>query len=180
MMRPLLAFSDAVDWLTEQIGQTLKWLILFATLISAGNALIRYTFHNSSNAWLEIQWYLFAAMFMLGAGYALKYGEHVRVDVLFSKMSPRTQALVDVFGTILFLLPTALIIGWLSIPMVVNSYKIHEYSSDAGGLLRWPVKIMIPAGFFLLALQGFAELFKKIAVVLGIREPGKLYERPVQ
>jgi TRAP-type mannitol/chloroaromatic compound transport system permease small subunit len=95
-------------------------------------------------------------------------------------MSPRTQAWVDVIGTIFFLLPTALIIGWLSIPMVVNSYKIHEYSSDAGGLLRWPVKIMIPAGFFLLALQGFAELFKKIAVVLGIREPDKPYERPVQ
>lgn len=179
-MRPLLAFADAVDWLTEQVGQTLKWLVLIATVISTANALVRYALHNSSNAWLEIQWYLFAAMFMLGAGYALKYGEHVRVDVIFSQMSPRTQAWVDVFGTIFFLMPTALIIGWLAIPMVVNSYHIHEYSSDAGGLLRWPVKLVIPLGFFLLALQGLAEIVKKTAIGLGIREPGKLYERPVQ
>ncbi len=180
MMRPLLAFADAVDWLTEQVGQALKWLILFATLISTANALIRYGLHTSSNAWLEIQWYLFAAMFMLGAGYALKYGEHVRVDVLFSKLSPRGQTWVDIFGIIFFLLPTAVIIGWLSIPMVVNSYKIQEHSSDAGGLLRWPVKIMIPAGFALLTLQALAELVKNIAVVRGLREPAKLYERPVQ
>ena len=179
-MRLLLAFTDAVDWLTEQVGQTLKWLVLFSSLISAGNALVRYSLHTSSNAWLEIQWYMFGAMFLLGAGYALKYDEHVRVDVFFSRMSPKVQAWVDVVGGILFLMPTAIIIAWLAIPMVVNSYRIHEYSSDAGGLLRWPIKLMIPLGFGLLALQGVAEIIKRTAIALGIREPGKAYERPVQ
>ena len=179
-MRHLLRFADAVDRLDEQVGQALKWLVLFASLISAGNALMRYTIHYSSNAFLEIQWYLFGAMFLLAAGYALKHGEHVRVDVFFSKMSPRTQAWVDVVGTILFLMPMAIIIAWLSVPMVVNSIKIQEHSSDAGGLLRWPIKIMIPLGFALLALQGLAEIIKKTAIARGIREPGKAYERPVQ
>jgi TRAP-type mannitol/chloroaromatic compound transport system permease small subunit len=179
-MRHLLRFADMVDRLDEQVGQALKWLVLFASLISAGNALMRYTIHYSSNAFLEIQWYLFGAMFLLAAGYALKHGEHVRVDVFFSKMSPRTQAWVDVVGTILFLMPMAIIIAWLSIPMVVNSICIQEHSSDAGGLLRWPIKIMIPLGFALLALQGLAEIIKKTAIARGIREPGKAYERPVQ
>src|SRR5215475_11934986 len=179
-MRLLLKFADGVDALSEWIGQTMKWLVLFSSLISAGNALVRYSLHTSSNAWLEIQWYMFGAMFLLAAGYALKYDEHVRVDVFFSKMSPKTQAWVDVVGTILFLMPMAVIIAWLSIPMVVNSYKIHEYSSDAGGLLRWPIKLMIPLGFALLALQGVAEIIKKTAVARGIREPDKAYERPVQ
>jgi TRAP-type mannitol/chloroaromatic compound transport system permease small subunit len=179
-MRYLLRFTDAVDWLTEQIGQTLKWLVLASSLISAGVAFVRYGLHTGSNAWLEIQWYMFAAMFLIGAGYALKYDEHVRVDVLFSKMSPKTQAWVDVLGGIFFLLPTALIIGWLAIPMVVNSYRVHEYSNDPGGLLRWPVKIMIPIGFALLALQGVSEIIKKFLIATGRREPGKAYERPVQ
>jgi TRAP-type mannitol/chloroaromatic compound transport system permease small subunit len=179
-MQPLLRVADAIDWVSEQVGQTLKWLVLLATLICAGNALVRYTLHQSSNAWLEIQWYMFAAMFLLAAGYALKYEEHVRVDVLFSKMPPKMQAWVDVVGGILFLMPTALLIAWLSIPMVRNSIHINEMSSDAGGLLRWPVKIMIPLGFALLALQGIAEIIKKTAVALGLRQPGKAYERPVQ
>ena len=179
-MQPLLRVADAIDWVSEQIGQALKWLVLFSTLICAGNALVRYGFRQSSNAWLEIQSYMFAAMFLVAAGYALKYEEHVRVDVLFSKMSPKTQAWVDVVGGILFLMPTALLIVWLSYPMVRNSIHINEMSSDPGGLLRWPVKIMIPLGFALLALQGVAEIIKKTAVALGIREPGKAYERPVQ
>jgi TRAP-type mannitol/chloroaromatic compound transport system permease small subunit len=179
-MRHLLVFAAAVDWLTEQVGQWLKWLVLFASLISAGNALMRYTIHYSSNAWLEIQWYMFGAMFLLAAGYALKYEEHVRVDVFFSKLNPRQQAWVDVFGGIFFLMPMAVLIAWMSIPAVINSYRITEYSSDAGGLLRWPIKIMIPIGFALLALQGVAEIIKKFAVATGAREPGKPYERPVQ
>jgi TRAP-type mannitol/chloroaromatic compound transport system permease small subunit len=179
-MRHLLKLADAIDWLDEQVGQALKWLVLFASLISAGNALMRYTIHYSSNAWLEIQWYLFGAMFLLAAGYALKHGEHVRVDVLFSKMSTRTQAWVDVVGTVLFLMPMAVIIAWLAIPSVVNSFRIQEHSSDAGGLLRWPIKIMIPLGFALLAVQGIAEIIKKTAIARGIREAGKAYERPVQ
>jgi TRAP-type mannitol/chloroaromatic compound transport system permease small subunit len=179
-MRPFLKFADAVDWLDEQVGQTLKWLVLFASLISAGNALMRYTIHYSSNAWLEIQWYMFGAMFLLAAGYALKHEEHVRVDVFFSRMTPKQQAWLDVFGGIFFLMPMAVIIGWLSIPMVVNSIKIWEHSSDPGGLLRWPIKIVIPIGFALLALQGIAEIIKKYAIATGVREPGKAYERPVQ
>ena len=179
-MRLLLKFADAVDALSEWIGQWLKWLVLACSLVSAGNALVRYAFHTGSNAWLEIQWYMFGAMFLLAAGYALKHEEHVRVDALFSRFSPRTQAWIDVFGGIFFLLPVAILVTWMSIPMVVNSYRIHEMSSDAGGLLRWPVKIMIPLGFALLALQGVAEIIKKTAVGLGVRAPAKLYERPVQ
>jgi len=179
-MRGLLGFADAVDRISEGIGQALKWLVLLSSLVSAGNALVRYTLHTSSNAWLEIQWYMFGAMFLLAAGYALKYDEHVRVDVFFSRMSPRTQAWVDVVGGVLFLLPAAIVIVWMSIPMVVNSIRIWEHSSDAGGLLRWPIKIMIPIGFALLAVQGVAEIIKKIAVLRGLREPGKAYERPVQ
>jgi TRAP-type mannitol/chloroaromatic compound transport system permease small subunit len=179
-MGALLKFADGVDWISEQIGQWLKWLVLLSSLISAGNALVRYTLHTSSNGWLEIQWYMFGAMFLLGAGYALKHGEHVRVDVLYSTFTPRTQAWIDVFGTIFFLLPMAIVIAWMSIPMMVNSIRINEMSSDPGGLLRWPIKLAIPVGFLLLALQGLAELVKKIAVGLGMREPDKLYERPVQ
>jgi TRAP-type mannitol/chloroaromatic compound transport system permease small subunit len=179
-MGKLLAFSDAVDGLTEAIGQALKWLVLAASLVSAGNALFRYSFHNSSNAWLEIQWYMFGAMFLLAAGYALKHEEHVRVDVIFSRLTPRQQAWVDVVGTILFLMPAAILIGWMSIPSVVNSFRIGEMSSDAGGLLRWPMKATIPLGFGLLALQGIAEIIKKLAVATGVREPGKAYEKPVQ
>ena len=179
-MRLLLKFADGIDALSEWVGQWLKWLVLFSSLISAGNALVRYTLHTGSNAWLEIQWYMFGAMFLLAAGYALKHEEHVRVDVFYSRMTPRTQAWVDVFGGVVFLMPTALLIGWMSIPMVVNSIHINEMSSDPGGLLRWPIKICIPVGFALLALQGVAEIIKKTAVGLGLREPRQLYERPVQ
>ena len=179
-MRYLLALADAIDWVTEYLGQWLKWLVLFSSLISAFNALMRYSIHYSSNAWLEIQWYMFGAMFLLAAGYALKHEEHVRVDVFFSKMTPKQQAWLDVFGGIFFLMPMALIIAWMSIPMVVNSIRIWEHSSDPGGLLRWPIKICIPLGFGLLALQGLAEIVKKTAVARGLREPRKLYERPVQ
>jgi TRAP-type mannitol/chloroaromatic compound transport system permease small subunit len=179
-MRLALKYADAVDRLSEQIGQWLKWLVLFSSLISAGVAVVRYSLHTGSNAWLEIQWYMFGAMFLLGAGYALKHEEHVRVDIFYSRMSPRTQAWVDVFGGIFFLLPTAVIITWMSIPMVVNSISSGEYSSDPGGLLRWPIKITIPIGFALLGLQGVADIIKKVAIARGIRSPGKAYERPVQ
>jgi TRAP-type mannitol/chloroaromatic compound transport system permease small subunit len=179
-MRLLLKFADAIDALSEWIGQWLKWLVLFSSLISALNAVMRYALHYSSNAWLEIQWYMFGAMFLLAAGYALKHEEHVRVDVLFSKMTPRQQAWLDVFGGIFFLMPMAVIIAWMSIPMVLNSIRIMEHSSDPGGLLRWPIKIIIPLGFVLLAIQGVAEIIKKFAVATGVRQPGKAYERPVQ
>jgi TRAP-type mannitol/chloroaromatic compound transport system permease small subunit len=176
----LLKASRIIDAVNDRFGTLATWLVLFACLISAGNAVSRYALNMSSNAWLEVQWYMFGAMFLLAAGYALKHEEHVRVDVFFSRMTPRTQAWVDVFGGIFFLLPTAVLIGWMSIPMVVNSIRINEMSSDPGGLLRWPIKICIPLGFALLALQGVAEIIKKTAVARGLREPRKLYERPVQ
>ena len=181
-MRGPLAFADAVDRLTEWIGQWLKWLVLFSSLISAFNAMMRYTIHYSSNAWLEIQWYMFGAMFLLAAGYALKHEEHVRVDVFFSKMTPKQQAWLDVFGGILFLMPMALIIAWLSIPMVVNSIKSWEHSSDPGGLLRWPIKIVMPIGFVLVALQGLSELIKRVAFLNGhpVESLEAHYERPTQ
>src|SRR5262245_56312512 len=179
-MRRLLAFTDVVDALTEQLGQWLKWLIFASSLISAFNALMRYTIHYSSNAWLEIQWYLFGAAFLLGAVYALKHEEHVRVDIFFSRMTQKQQAWLDVFGGILFLMPTAVIIAWMSIPMVRNSIAIMEHSSDPGGLLRWPIKICIPIGFVFLGIQGIAEIIKKFAIATGVRAPGKAYERPVQ
>src|SRR5262245_31937990 len=163
----LLQFADSVDAMSEQIGQALKWLVLASSLVSAGTALVRYGLHTGSNAWLEIQWYMFGAMFLLGAGYALKHNEHVRVDIFFSKMTPKQQAWVDVVGGILFLMPTAIIIAWMAIPMVQNSYKIMEYSNDPGGLLRWPIKICIPIGFGLLAIQGVADIIKKIAIARG-------------
>src|ERR1043165_2559854 len=155
-MKTLLALAGWIDRRTETLGQWLKWLVLASSLVSAGNALIRYSLRMSSNAWLEIQWYMFGAMFLLAAGYALKHEEHVRVDVFFSKMTPKQQAWAAVFGGIFFLMPMALIISWISIPMVVNSFKIWEHSSDPGGLLRWPIKIAIPIGFAFLAIQGVA------------------------
>ena len=179
-MHRLLALTNVIDRATEWLGQWLKWLVLFSSVISAFNALMRYTIHYSSNAWLEIQWYMFGAMFLLAAGYALKHEEHVRVDVFFSRMTPKQQAWLDVFGGIFFLMPMALIIAWMSIPMVRNSIHINEMSSDPGGLLRWPIKLVIPIGFLLLAIQGVAEIIKKFAVATGVREPGKAYERPVQ
>ena len=179
-MSGLLGVSRLIDGMNAAFGKVADWLVLLAALISAYNAGQRYLFNVSSNAWLEIQWYLFAAMFLLAAGYALKHEEHVRVDVFFSQMSPRRQAWVDVFGGIVFLLPMTVLIVWTSIPIVAASIRINEMSSDAGGLLRWPVKIMVPIGFALLGLQGLAEIAKKYAVATGIREPGKRYEKPVQ
>jgi TRAP-type mannitol/chloroaromatic compound transport system permease small subunit len=163
----LLAVSRGIDRLNLAIGRLVSWLVLAAVLISAGNALVRYGFSTSSNAWLEIQWYLFSAVFLLCAGYTLLRNEHVRIDVLAGRLSPRAQAWIDLVGSLLFLLPMALIIFWLSWPAVIDSYERHEMSGDAGGLLRWPVKLLIPVGFALLALQGFSELIKRIAFLAG-------------
>ncbi len=167
-MRPLLGFARAIDTLNERVGRAVYWLVLVAVLVSAGNALMRYTFNASSNAWLEIQWYLFSAIFLLAAGYALKHNAHVRIDVLAGRLSPRGHAFVDLFGALLFLMPMALIILYLSWPMVADSYVTQELSSDAGGLIRWPVKVLIPIGFSLLALQGLSEIIKRIAFLRGL------------
>jgi TRAP-type mannitol/chloroaromatic compound transport system permease small subunit len=175
----LLRLSRAIDALNQMVGHLVYWLILAAVLVSAGNALVRYTFDMSSNGWLELQWYLFSAVFLLAAGYTLQHNEHVRIDVIAGRLSPRARAWIDLFGALLFLLPMAIVIMALSWPMVVESYFRHEISSDAGGLLRWPAKLLIPAGFFLLTLQGLSEILKRIAFLLGrIPDPLEKHKDP--
>lgn len=167
-MSVLLSLSRLIDALNERIGRWVYWLVLVTVLVSAGNAIMRYTFNMSSNAWLEVQWYLFSAIFLLCAGYTLLHNEHIRIDVVTGRFSRRTQAWIDVFGTLFFLLPMAAIIMWLSWPMFLDSYVRGEISADAGGLIRWPVKILVPAGFALLTLQGLSELIKKLAFLAGL------------
>jgi TRAP-type mannitol/chloroaromatic compound transport system permease small subunit len=167
-MRVLLAFARLIDYVNERVGRAVAWLVLAAVLVSAGNALMRYAFNMSSNAWLEIQWYLFSAIFLLASGWALKRNAHVRIDVIAARLTPRAQAWIDIVGGLLFLMPMALLILYLSWPMFVQSYVGHEVSSDAGGLVRWPVKLLIPLGFALLVLQGASQIVKRIAFLRGI------------
>ena len=167
-MTPLLKLSQLIDWLNERVGKGAFWLVLIMALISAGNASYRFVFNDSSNGLLEIQWYLFAAVFLLCSPYTLQKNEHVRIDVLSSKLSPRGLAVIDIIGTVFFLLPMVVTVLWLSLPLVAESYKINEYSANAGGLIRWPVKILLPIGFTLLALQGISELIKRIAFLAGM------------
>jgi TRAP-type mannitol/chloroaromatic compound transport system permease small subunit len=180
MMRALLQLSKAIDTLSARAGLLAVWLVLVACVISAGNAVMRYGFDLSSNAWLEIQWYLFGGMVMLGGAWTLKLNEHVRVDVLYSRYSERTRLWVDLLGAIFFLLPMTLMIGWLSWPLFINSFAIGEVSGNAGGLIRWPVKALIPVGFLLLALQGLSEIIKRIANLTGHLKLDSHYERPPQ
>ena len=167
-MTLLLKLSQLIDWLNERVGKGAFWLVLIMTLISAGNATYRFIFNDSSNGMLEIQWYLFAAVFLLCSPYTLQKNEHVRIDVLSSKLSPRGLAVIDIIGTLFFLLPMVIAVMWLSLPLVAESYKIHEYSANAGGLIRWPVKILLPIGFALLALQGISEMIKRFAFLQGL------------
>jgi TRAP-type mannitol/chloroaromatic compound transport system permease small subunit len=169
-MRALLKFSNAVDWLNAQIGKYVIWLILASTVISGVNAVVRKAFNMSSNAFLEIQWYLFAAAFLLAAGYTLLNGEHVKIDVVSSRFSKRTQIWLDVIGFTLFLTPLCLTILYYAIPFFLRGYHSGEMSSNAGGLIRWPVYAMIPLGFGLLLLQGLSELIKRIAFLVGLIE----------
>jgi TRAP-type mannitol/chloroaromatic compound transport system permease small subunit len=179
-LKPLLRIAGAIDQVNERVGKIVMWLVLLANVISAGNAVVRYGFRYSSNAWLEIQWYMFAAMFLVAAGYTLKHNQHVRVDLLYYRYSERVQAWVDLIGTVVFLIPTSIILVWLSLPMVENSYFAHEMSNDAGGLVRWPVKVLIPIGFMLLCLQAVSELIKRVAVLAGQYRMTEHYERPLQ
>ncbi len=178
-MAALLRVSRLIDDLNEWVGRIVYWLVLASVLVSAGNAISRYTLDLSSNAWLEIQWYLFSAVFLVGAGYTLRHNEHIRIDILTGRLPARVRAWIDLLGTLFFLLPMAVYIFWLSWPMVEDSYLRHEMSSDAGGLIRWPVKILIPIGFFLLSLQGVSELIKRIAFLSGlIPDPTEKHEQP--
>ncbi len=178
-MTLLLKFSQLIDWINERVGKAAFWLELVMTLISAGNASYRFILHDSSNGLLEIQWYLFAAVFLLCSPYTLQKNEHVRIDVLSGKLSPRGLAVIVIIGTIFFLLPMVVAVLWLSLPLVAESYKINEHSANAGGLIRWPVKILLPIGFTLLALQGLSELIKRIAFLAGmIDDPNSKVKGP--
>lgn len=169
-MRALLKFSNAVDWLNAQIGKYVIWLILASTVISGVNAVIRKAFNMSSNAFLEVQWYLFAASFLIAAGYTLLQGEHVKIDVISSRLSKRGQIWIDIIGFAFFLTPVCFAILYYGIPFFLQGYRSGEVSANAGGLIRWPVYAMIPLGFGLLMLQGWSELIKRIAFLKGLIE----------
>ena len=166
-MNALLALSRAIDAISERIGRVIYWLVLVVVLISAANATVRKLFNTSSNAYLEIQWYLFSVIFLFGAGYVLLHNAHVRIDIISGRLSARTQNWIDVFGIFFFLFPMAFAIMWLSWPLFMESYVRHEVSTNAGGLLIWPARIMVPIGFFLLIIQGISELIKRIAFLAG-------------
>lgn len=164
----LLSLSRLIDKLNEKIGLGVGWALLLAVLICSGNAIVRYAFNISSNAWLEIQWYLFSAIFLLATSYTLRRNEHVRIDVVVGHFSKRTQAWIDLFGFLVFLLPMAVIILYYAVPYAVLSFQEQEVSANAGGLIVWPAKMLIPVGFFLLALQGISELIKRIGYLMGM------------
>jgi len=179
VLKALLALSRGIDALNERAGRFAYWLVLVAVLVSAGNAAIRYAFNMSSNAWLEIQWYLFSAVFLLCSGYALLHNQHVRIDIISGRLSRRAQAWIDILGTVFFLMPMALAILWLSWPVFVDAYTHNEVSTNAGGLIVWPARLLLPAGFLLLTLQGLSELIKRIAFVCGlIPDPAAKDEGP--
>ena len=167
-MNALLALSRAIDKLNERIGLTVSWLVLAAVLISAANAVVRKAFNVSSNSFLEIQWYLFSVVFLFCAGYTLLRNQHVRIDVIAGRLSPQAQAWIDILGTIFFLMPMAITIMWLSWPVFVQAYQRGEVSTNAGGLLIWPARLLVPIGFFLLVIQGFSELIKRVAFLKGL------------
>jgi TRAP-type mannitol/chloroaromatic compound transport system permease small subunit len=164
----LLALSRLIDRVSDRIGQTVYWLILVTVLISAANAVVRKAFNYSSNSFLEIQWYLFSLIFLFCAGYTLKNNEHVRIDIITGRLSARARAGIDIFGTLFFLFPMAILIMWLSWPVFVDAYSRNEVSTNAGGLIIWPARLLVPIGFFLLILQGLSELIKRIAFLLGM------------
>jgi TRAP-type mannitol/chloroaromatic compound transport system permease small subunit len=175
-MHALLRFANAVDKLNEWIGRSVAWLGLAAVLVCTANALARYALNIGSNAWLELQWYFNSAVFLLIAAYALKRNEHVRIDVINSRLSERTQAWIEILGGLFMLLPAAIIIAWFSWPSLANSWHINEYSSDPGGLIRWPVRALIPVAFTLLALQGVSEIIKRVAFLRGLL-PASSFEK---
>jgi TRAP-type mannitol/chloroaromatic compound transport system permease small subunit len=167
-MHALLLLSKKIDALSEWVGRWVAWLLLFAVLISAANAVVRKAFNMSSNGFLEIQWYLFAATFLLASGYTLMRQEHVKIDVISGRFSKRTQVWIDIIGICVFLFPFVIVIIKLAMPLVINAYVTQEVSSNAGGLIRWPVFALLPAGLLLLGIQAVSELIKRIAFLQGL------------
>lgn len=179
-MKPLLRLAHGIDALNDRFADLAKWAVLAACLISAGNAVVRYALDISSNAFLEIQWYLFAACVMFGASQVLRVNEHVRVDVLYGHYPTRVKVVVDVLGLLLFLIPVSLLIIYLSLPIFERMYESKEMSSNAGGLIRWPVMLTIPLGMSLLVLQALSEIIKRVGWLMRVHEMDTHYERPLQ
>ena len=178
-MKSLLALSRAIDTVNEHIGRLVYWAVLIMVLVSAANATSRYALNMASNAWLELQWYLFALVFLLCSGYTLLHNEHIRIDVVSGQLSRRAQMWIDVFGLLVFLLPMSLFIMWLSWPIFMNAWTSGEISGSAGGLIRWPARLMVPVGFFLLSAQGISELIKRAAYLQGlIPDPVEKHKDP--
>lgn len=178
--RQLMPLTGVIDKLSEWLGVIASWLVLLACLVSAGNATIRYMISNSSNAWLELQWYMFGGMVLLGAAYTLKVNEHVRVDLIYGMVSDRTRHWIDLLGGAIFLMPMCIIMIWFTWPWFVQSWEINESSNNAGGLIRWPVKLLLPVGFGLILLQGISEMIKRAAALRGFHVHEYAYEKPLQ
>ncbi len=179
-MKGLLKLSRGIDWMNGQIAVIATWLVLIACLVSAGNAFSRYLFSESSNGWLEAQWYMFAAMVLLGAPYTLRMNEHVRVDLIYGSVQERTRLWIDILGGLFFLIPICVILIYFTWPWFVQSWNIHEVSPNAGGLVRWPVKLLLPLGFGLMILQAVSEIIKRAAALLGVIDEDFSYEKPLQ
>ncbi|HUH39869.1 MAG TPA: TRAP transporter small permease subunit [Castellaniella sp.] len=167
-MTLLLRLSQGIDWINTRVGKAITWLVLVVAIVSATNAVFRKLFNLGSNAWLELQWYLFGAIFLLAAGYTFLCNEHVRVDVFSQKLPERVQVGIDIFGVLFFLLPACCLVFWLSIPFFWDSYVLHELSSNTDGLIRWPAKLLIPVGFGLLILAAISHLIKCIGFLRGV------------
>jgi TRAP-type mannitol/chloroaromatic compound transport system permease small subunit len=179
-LNALLRLARAIDAMNDRLGTAANAMVLAACLICAANAAMRYAFDLSSNAWLEIQWYLFAGIVMLGASQTLRRNEHVRVDILYMHLSERGKEWLDLLGAVFFLIPSMLAIAWLAWPFFLQSWSVQEASANAGGLVRWPVKLLLPVGFVLVALQGLSEVIKRAAALLGETKYETRYERPLQ
>ena len=179
-MKRLFRLAEGIDAINNVFGKIAMWAILASCVISCGNAFIRFIFSNSSNGWLEIQWYLFATAVMLGASNVLRLNEHVRVDLIYGQVSARRKVQIDLFGLIVFLLPVMSLMLVLSWPLFYDKWVIGEMSSNAGGLLRWPVWLMLPLGFFMVLLQGISEIIKRIGWLRNEYQMAIVYERPLQ
>lgn len=179
-MQILLSYVKLIDWISDKLGKLAAYLIMASCLISAGNAIIRYLFDKSSNGWLEIQWYFFGAAVMLAAAHVLKMNEHVRVDVIYGRFTSRGQVWIDIFGLIFFLLLMSGVSTYLAWPFFYEKFKTMEMSSNSGGLIRWPIALMLPLGFALLGLQGIAEIIKRVGWLNGSYNMDVHYEKPLQ
>lgn len=179
-MKALLSLAHAVDWINDKFAELAKWAVVLSCLISCLNAVVRYFFNVSSNGWLEIQWYLFAACVMLGAAQVLRVNEHVRVDVIYGQLASRKKVWIDLLGLIFFLLPTMGVMLYFSEPLFMKMFISGEMSSNAGGLIRWPAMLMLPLGFTLVLLQGLSEIIKRVGWLTHTYEMDIHYERPLQ